>query len=307
MAIPAHSTIRRKPPATEPARWSKFHPACYAELLNHDIALCDVMLKRGIRLAGVDYQERQFLAGTPCSETHLIWVIFSGRVECDAGAGFRPMKQGDMAICRAGQPQWIRLASPKATGLWLHLTPSRHWERLAGVVPGVYSDLALGHLRGLLEAYLLNLPSHGAVDLSTKIHALELLLFSLEQALDQIIGVKRHAFRTRIKALETRIQASLQAVWTVAAMAAELNMSPGYLHKELVRHLGIKPMGLVTKLRMNQAMNQLVQTNMTLAAIAEEVGFASPFAFSTAFKREVGCSPARFRAEAFGTRETGGP
>jgi len=90
-------------------------------------------------------------------------------------------------------------------------------------------------------------------------------------------------------------------------MAAELNMSPGYLHKELVRHLGIKPMALVTKLRMNQAMSQLVQTNMTLAAIAEDVGFASPFAFSTAFKREVGCSPARFRAGVFGSDETAKP
>jgi AraC-like DNA-binding protein len=48
---------------------------------------------------------------------------------------------------------------------------------------------------------------------------------------------------------------------------------------------------------MNHAMSRLLQTNMTLAAIAEEVGFASPFAFSAAFKREVGRSPAQFRSQ----------
>lgn len=83
----------------------------------------------------------------------------------------------------------------------------------------------------------------------------------------------------------------------MAALAAGLNMSPSYLHKATLTHLGLKPMGLVTRLRMNHAMSRLLQTNMTLAAIAEEVGFASPFSFSSAFKREVGRSPAQFRAQ----------
>jgi AraC-like DNA-binding protein len=297
----------RKPLATEFARWSKFHPGCKLVAFNQDPALSDYMGKRGIRVAGMDYLEQPFLAGTPSSDTHLVWVLFSGRLECDSGAGFKPMKPGDVAICPATHPHWIRLASPKASGLWLHFNPTPRWERLGSVQPGIYPDLGLGHLRGLAEAYLVGSPLQGAADISAKIHAFELIIFSIEQALDQITGGKRHAFKTKIKNLEATIQDNLKADWTVAALAAGLNLSPSYLHKAALAHLGIKPMGLVTRLRMNHAMSRLLQTNMTLADIAEEVGFASPFAFSAAFKREVGRSPSQFRAAGFASPSgTGG-
>jgi len=108
-------------------------------------------------------------------------------------------------------------------------------------------------------------------------------------------GAARQVFRKKVKALESRIQGNLGAEWTVASLGKELNMSPSYLHKATLRHLGIKPMALVTRLRMNHAMSRLLTTQMTLAAIADEVGYASPYAFSAAFKREVGSSPAQFR------------
>ena len=293
------SPTPRKPPATQFARWTKFHPACRLVTFNQDPALSEYMSKRGIRVAGMDYLEQPFLAGTPSSDTHLVWVLFSGRLECDTGAGFKPMKPGDVAICPATQPHWLRLASPTASGLWVHFNPALRWVRLAAVAPGIYPDLGLGHLRGLTEAYLVSSPLQGTADIGAKIHALELILFSIEQALDQITGGKRHAFKAKIKTLEAKIQGNLKTDWTVAALAAGLNLSPSYLHKATLAHLGLKPMGLVTRLRMNHAMSRLLQTNMTLADIAEEVGFASPFAFSAAFKREVGLSPAQFRKVGF--------
>ena len=304
MAAPSPAPLSPTPhktPATEFARWSKFHPACRLVPFNQDPALNDYMVKRGVRVAGVDYLEQVFEAGTPSSETHLVWLPFSGRLECDSGAGFNPLQPGDVAICPATQPHWLRMVSPTASGLWLHFNPTPKWARFAAVSPGIYPDLPLGHLRMLVEAYLVHSPLQGTADISAKIHAFELILFSVEQALDQITGAKRHAFKAKIKTLEAKIQANLKADWTVAALAAGLNMSPSYLHKATLAHLGLKPMGLVTKLRMNHAMSRLLQTNMTLAAIAEEVGFASPFAFSTAFKREVGRSPAQFRAGVLGS------
>ncbi len=291
---------QRRRPQTEFARWAKFHPACRLAAFNREPALNDYMAKRGLRLAGVDYLEHDFEAGTPCSETHLVWVLLSGRLECDVGEGFRPMKAGNVAFCPATRPHWLRLVSPKASGVWLHFFPGAKWARLAAVAPGVYPNLPFGHLRGLIETYLIDSSPQDAAAIGAKIHALELILFSVEQALDQIIGAKRHAFRLKLNALENRIQSELKADWTVAALAAAMNMSPSYLHKATLRHLGVKPMGLVTRLRMNHAMSRLLQTNMTLADIAEEVGFASPFAFSAAFKREAGRSPSQFRASGYG-------
>ncbi len=268
---------------------------------NRDSALHDYMARIGLQLAGVDELEHEFEAGTPRSKTHLVWVLFAGRLECDTGTGFHGMKPGSVAFCHAGHPHRFRLVSPKAKGLWLHFSPGARWRRLAAVDPGVYQGLATGHLQGLVETYLMNPAARDTAAIGAKIHALELILFSLEAALDQISGAKRHAFKTQIINLEQRIQRDLKADWTVAALAREMNMSPSYLHKATLRHLGVKPMALVTRLRMHHAMSRLLQTGMTLADIAEEVGFASPFAFSTAFKREVGRSPARFRASGYGT------
>jgi hypothetical protein len=70
------------------------------------------MAKRDIRVAGMDYLKEQFQAGTPSSETHLAWLPFSVPMECDFGAGFKPFKPGEVAICPASQPHWLRLNAP---------------------------------------------------------------------------------------------------------------------------------------------------------------------------------------------------
>lgn len=284
-------------PVQEPdfARWIDFHPACRSTVFNRDSALHQYMGKRGVRLAGVDHLAHTFEGGTPKSVTHLIWILFSGRIECDTGRGFRAMKPGDLAICPALRPHWIRLVSREATGLWLHFVPDQRWASLVAMPPGIHSGLSLGHLSGLIEAYFTDPASGDAPAIAAKIHALELILFSVEQVFDRMGGAARQVFRKKVKALESRIQGNLGAEWTVASLGKELNMSPSYLHKATLRHLGIKPMALVTRLRMNHAMSRLLTTQMTLAAIADEVGYASPYAFSAAFKREVGSSPAQFR------------
>jgi AraC-like DNA-binding protein len=280
------------------ARWVDFHPACRSTVFNHDAALHQYMSKRGVRLAGVDHLAHKFEGGTPSSVTHLVWVLFSGRIECDTGRGFRSLKPGDLAICPALRPHWIRLVSREATGLWLHFAHDQRWESLGAMPPGIYSGLSLGHLPGLIEAYFTDPAPGDAAAIVAKIHTLELILFTLEQVFDRMAGTTRQVFRKKIKALEHRIQGDLGAEWTVSSLAKELNMSPSYLHKATLRHLGIQPMALVTRLRMNHAMSRLLNTHMTLAAIADEVGYASPYAFSAAFKREVGSSPAQFRASA---------
>jgi len=44
------------------------------------------------------------------------------------------------------------------------------------------------------------------------------------------------------------------------------------------------------------AADLLAETDASIAAIAEQVGYGSPFALSTAFKRTRGVSPQRYRA-----------
>jgi dihydrolipoamide dehydrogenase len=62
-------------------------------------------------------------------------------------------------------------------------------------------------------------------------------------------------------------------------------------------------MSYLTQWRMDLARQALTQEGATLAAVARQVGYASEYAFSAAFKREVGEAPGRWRALQTGRRD----
>ncbi|MCX6939074.1 MAG: helix-turn-helix transcriptional regulator [Verrucomicrobia bacterium] len=287
-------------PEYAPVRWFDYSPRCRQYSFNQNPALNEYMEKRGIRWAGVDDLHLQFEAGTSCSETHLIWLPFTGRMECDVGMGYQPLNSGDLAVCPARHPHRLRLASASATGLWIHFHHTQQWKRFLPVKPGVYPGLPLGHLQGLVYSYILKENDLSKNGIGGCLHAMELILLSIDQALDDITEAKSSDFKTKVSTLEARIQATLQADWTVARLARELHMSTSNLHKTMLRHYGIKPADLITRLRINHAISRLLNTDMTLADIAEETGYSSAFAFSSAFKRKVGRSPKYFRVDNLG-------
>ncbi|MFC7022359.1 AraC family transcriptional regulator [Promicromonospora thailandica] len=61
---------------------------------------------------------------------------------------------------------------------------------------------------------------------------------------------------------------------------------------------GVPPITYLNRWRMLLAQRALRRTDVRVGALAAELGYASEGAFSTAFKREVGVSPLRYRARA---------
>jgi two-component system response regulator YesN len=72
-------------------------------------------------------------------------------------------------------------------------------------------------------------------------------------------------------------------------------MSARELHRLCAKLYGIGPMGLVTRLRMDRAMELLHSTNRKIEDIADEAGYSSAHAFSEAFLKHVGKRPGGFR------------
>lgn len=84
--------------------------------------------------------------------------------------------------------------------------------------------------------------------------------------------------------------------WTVARLAAEVGVSRAALARRFTELVGEPPMTFLTGWRLALAADLLREPDATLAAVARRVGYGSPFALSTAFRRERGVSPRAFRA-----------
>ncbi|WP_460401100.1 cupin domain-containing protein [Actinophytocola sediminis] len=85
--------------------------------------------------------------------------------------------------------------------------------------------------------------------------------------------------------------------WTVGDLAAELGMSRASFAARFTDIVGQPPLTYLTNWRMTVAADRLRDTTATVAAVAGDVGYQDPFAFSVAFKRTRGRSPSAWRRE----------
>ncbi len=83
--------------------------------------------------------------------------------------------------------------------------------------------------------------------------------------------------------------------WTVASLAAEVNVSRAVLARRFTELVGEPPMTFLTSWRIDLAADLLRKPDATIGAVADVVGYSSPFALSTAFKRVRGVSPQQHR------------
>ncbi|MEU7913124.1 AraC family transcriptional regulator [Microbispora bryophytorum] len=83
--------------------------------------------------------------------------------------------------------------------------------------------------------------------------------------------------------------------WTVAELAGRAGVSRAALAQRFAKLVGEPPMAYLTGLRLAQAADLLRETDATLDAVARRVGYGTAFALSSAFKRERGVSPQRYR------------
>lgn len=85
--------------------------------------------------------------------------------------------------------------------------------------------------------------------------------------------------------------------WTLDTLASRLGVSRTRLAERFTRRVGQPPMQYLARWRLQLAVRLLGERRMKVAAVAREVGYESEAAFSRAFKRALGVSPARWARE----------
>ncbi|MBN2979993.1 helix-turn-helix transcriptional regulator [Cohnella algarum] len=82
---------------------------------------------------------------------------------------------------------------------------------------------------------------------------------------------------------------------TVKELGESLNFHPVYIARCMQREYGCTPMEYLLRFRIEQSKLLLMQTDWTVARIAEEVGFNQAPYFSSCFSRLEGMSPRQYR------------
>jgi AraC-like DNA-binding protein len=97
-----------------------------------------------------------------------------------------------------------------------------------------------------------------------------------------------------VSAAVSVLQAACQGPGAVAQAAVAAGIGERRLRQIFQSRLGTSPKAFAEKLRLNLAGQYLHQGGMTVAKVAELLGYSSPFHFSRAFKRQFGVPPSQW-------------
>jgi AraC-like DNA-binding protein len=245
------------------------------------------------------------------------------------------MNAGDVALIRRGAPHG--LADDPATPLYDvtidEHDPAAHWprdgsaldERVAGTVligGTYYLNGARPHPLFQSLPAVVHLPARigAASTVRTVIELLGaemdrerpgmtaavpalldlLLLYTMRTWFEGVEHPSGWARALRDPAISTALSAMQERPerpWTVASLAAEVGLSRAAFARRFAALTGQAPLRYLTWWRMTIAAQQLQGTDAKVDAIASQVGYRSEYAFSKAFKRELGLAPAHYRRQ----------
>lgn len=94
------------------------------------------------------------------------------------------------------------------------------------------------------------------------------------------------------------VHADMAHSWSLQELAEISHMSRSAFAQTFKSRVGVPPLEYLIQWRMNLARDALARDTLSISELARATGYQSESAFSTAFRRVVGSSPAKFRAQA---------
>ncbi|MFG1347715.1 AraC family transcriptional regulator [Xanthobacter autotrophicus DSM 431] len=103
-------------------------------------------------------------------------------------------------------------------------------------------------------------------------------------------GLRDPALARALRAMH----ADVRTGWTVAGLAKVAGLSRSAFAARFAEVLGCGAIEYLARWRMALAKDALIRGAKTLDCIADEIGYESASAFSTAFRKRLGCPPGKF-------------
>lgn len=287
----------------------------------------DLVQVRGL-VSGGFAARGPWVARSPLQDPVKLIALVCGRVRLTADGLDDPvdLEAGDVAILN--NRSWLSLEGGAGDGLRREIVPEESFTHLVGADRGT-DDVVIGaavDVNPAARAMLLQaLPPVGHVRASAGATGLRATLDRLfEEATGHRVGsafaIRQHGQLLLLEVLRAYVdQAELPPGWLRALTDERLRPALGLMHAEPGRSwrldelaraaamsrtsfaerfrtvAGVPPLAYLNRWRMLLAQRALRDGDVRVGSLAVELGYASESAFSTAFKREVGESPLRYR------------
>jgi len=246
--------------------------------------------------AGLSRLTPGYLVERSPSYFHLMLYCHEGGAEVTVAGRALRMKAGEVLMIPVGSSYSYHPLGRRWEISWVHLIDCPVWNRLFQSPPLLHRARWGKFVREVMRGYIGEIGARHPDSRRVLRLYVELLVSYLKRELGAALSEDREGSE-KLQALWARVHKDLRHKWEVG----ELSLLAG-LCKTSLFHLckkihGMTPLDMVGAMRMELASERLAFTNETLAAIAEETGYRSAFAFSKAFKRHMGASPKEYRRQ----------
>lgn len=246
---------------------------------------CGALARRGILLTGLSRARPGFRFVRHRPGMVQVLACRGGRGEVWMEGKWRPCTAGEAYVTPSAAPHAYR-ATEAWNLAWVIYDPAA----VEGRPPHDEPRIVRGDVESLHDAVAgLYREQTGPADQTVAEHWGELI----DIAARRLILPNRPA--ERLVEVWRAVDADLARPWTLEDLATLAGISTEHLRRLCRMQHGCSPMRQVTRLRMQRALQRLTHTDQTIEAIAREAGYENAFAFSTAFRRNLGVSPSDFR------------
>ena len=234
-------------------------------------------------------------------------------VNCSSGKQFRRFVPGDIHVIPQGSR--VSLYVTGTIDAIMMSFDNRVLERNLTAEERRGSELTLALHLGVRDLQLQCLLSAVEVELKSGCHTGSGYLRQLGAALTSYLthrystardantppndGLPANRLRTVLDHIHTHLEDSL----TVIDLAAMVGMSPQHFANLFRRSTGLAPHRYVLGRRIERAEHLLCTTNLSLAEITLESGFASQSHFTDVFRKMLGITPRRYRTHFMGAAD----
>ena len=106
------------------------------------------------------------------------------------------------------------------------------------------------------------------------------------------VHIEKQMYEARKQILE-----HIRKPYTLKILARTIGTNEYELKRNFKQTFGITVFGYIHEVRMQRAQKYLKNTALSIAQIADKIGYKNPQHFSTAFKKSTGCTPSTYRLE----------